>query len=228
MGKRAAAAPVTPAAQLPRAKSSRCAGKEVPAQLATPKSEPAKEVARPPATPQADPLAEDCAALGELLGQTQGLPTSCQEMLRAMLPHCLRTRGDARHAYQDKVAEVVEEILCEVREGRAALVREREAALAGVEERQAELCGQLEAAEAVAAARLSELQEREAALAGAAEESTAASAALAQKQELERGSEAASRAALEAQGAWRGVCDAKWAPLRDGRSRGASGASATR
>mmetsp|Transcript_90810 Transcript_90810/g.236566 ORF Transcript_90810/g.236566 Transcript_90810/m.236566 type:complete len:382 (-) Transcript_90810:403-1548(-) len=214
MGKRAAPTIVPPAAQLPRAKSGRSIGKELSAQPATPKAEPAKELA------PADPLAEDCAALGGLLGQAQGLPTSCQEMLRAMMPHCLRTRGSARHAYQDKVAEVLEEIMCEVREGRAALVREREDALAEVQEQQAELCGRLEAAEAEAAARLSELRVREAALAGAAEESTAASVSLAQRQGRERSSEATSRAALEAQSAWQDVCDAKWAPLRDGAVTG--------
>lgn len=107
-----------------------------------------------------------------------------------------------------------------MRQGRAALAREREAALAEVEETQTELGGQLEAAEAVAAARLSELRVREAALAGAAEEATAASVSLAQKQERERSSEATSHAALEAQGAWQDVCDTKWAPLRDGAVTG--------
>ncbi|CAK0874290.1 unnamed protein product [Prorocentrum cordatum] len=81
MGKRAAPTIVPPAAQLPRAKSGRSIGKELSAQPATPKAEPAKDRLAP-----ADPLAEDCAALGGLLGQAQGLPTSCQDTPRCSGP----------------------------------------------------------------------------------------------------------------------------------------------
>jgi hypothetical protein len=120
-----------------------------------------------------DPIIAQLAPVVDALGSSK-LPVSCQELLRAALPHCLGGIVEERHAYQLQMLEIATAAL-------EAEVADKRACLETTEQKVSQLQAEL--------------------VASKADVETAKTAASNKKEELQRKSEEVSQATTEVQSA---------------------------
>lgn len=60
---------------------------------------------------EAQPVHNECAPVFSLLAKADGLSEQSSAMLQAMVPHCLATREEDRHAYQQEMLQFLTEII---------------------------------------------------------------------------------------------------------------------